>query len=657
MCGRPVSLALLAGALALVVPLSWDGERAASAGPNATGSAAAAGRRVETYPLAKVRRGQTGYGLTTMQGIAPERFEFEVIGVTRNFLPKMDIILVKSKDKKLEVTGFWQGMSGSPLFIDGKLACAFSYGFRFNKVAIGGCTPIEYMRREGFKAPRLHQQAFRKNGGATVASRRASARAIRPHAAASREEWLRVAPGGKVGAAMDRLGPPRSPWLLSAPLPRMMARPTAADPGSAEVGMTAAAVPLAMSGFSAPAFAQAKQLMASYPIEPMQAGGTGDASGGPGEFALGGAIAVQLVRGDMSAAATGTVSFLEGNGVLAFGHPLFQAGELYAPVAAAEIHTVIPSAMSAFIVASPLRELGTLVQDRQSTISADTGLKTRMIPVDIYIDAGQGSGRERGEFHVQVLDNRFFTAALAAIATTNAVSLYLPDRDHVTATMHSKVKVKGFEPLQFVDYLYSAGGAAGVVDGARGLRALVPLLMNPFAPIEVERVELRVDLRYDTNFGEIRAIRLPARELEAGKKESVEVELRRYDGRSVIERVPFYVPPGLAGSIVRLEVSAGDSASLDAAPPESVGDLVSVLRKLLPGNVYAVTLFTADEGAAIDGKIIRDLPASALDKLHAGAGTPRVDSYRPIARSTSKASRVINGKQSILIKIAENKPR
>ncbi|HWM87690.1 MAG TPA: hypothetical protein VNO33_17675, partial [Kofleriaceae bacterium] len=86
--------------MALVVPLSWDGERAASAGPNATGSAAAtaAGRRVETYPLAKVRRGQTGYGLTTMQGISPERFEFEVIGVTRNFLPKMDIILVKSKD-------------------------------------------------------------------------------------------------------------------------------------------------------------------------------------------------------------------------------------------------------------------------------------------------------------------------------------------------------------------------------------------------------------------------------------------------------------------------------------------------------------------------------------------------------------------------------
>ncbi|HKE17603.1 MAG TPA: hypothetical protein VKB80_22160 [Kofleriaceae bacterium] len=608
-----------------------------------------------------------------MQGTTPERFEFEVVGVTRNFLPKMDIILVKSKDKKLEVTGFWQGMSGSPLFIDGKLACAFSYGFRFNKVAIGGCTPIEYMKAEGFRIPRnVHQQAMRRDHGHSriPAARQASAgrplpqatqpQSVLPQSVASRDEWLRVAPGGQVGAAMDRMGPPRSPWLLSTPLPRAT-RPSPASEGSGELGaergMTAAAVPMAMSGFSAPAFEQARQLMSSYPIEPMQAGGTGDASGGPAEFTLGGAIAVQLVRGDMSAAATGTVSFLQGDGVLAFGHPLFQAGELYAPVAAAEIHTVIPSAMSAFIVSSPMRELGTLVQDRQSTISADVGLKTRMIPVDIYIDAGAGAGHEQGEFHVEILDNRFFTAQLAAIATTNAVSLYLPDRDHVTATMRSKVKIKGYEPLQFVDYLYSPGGAAGVVDGARGLRALVPLLMNPFAPVEVERVELRVNLRYDTNFGEIREIRLPSRELEPGEKQTVDVELRRFDGQPIIERVPFYVPPSLAGSIVRLEVSAGDAAALDAAPPESVSDLVAVFRKLLPGNVYAVTLFTADEGAAIDGKIVRDLPSSALDKLHSGSGTQRVESYRAIARSTSRASRVINGKQSILVKIADKKPR
>jgi hypothetical protein len=609
--------------------------------------------RVATYPLSQVRRGQKGYGLTTMQGTTPERFEFEVIGVTKNFLPKMDIILVKSDDKKLAVSGFWQGMSGSPLFIDGKLACAFSYGFRFNKVAIGGCTPIHYMKKEGFKAPRRAREEARLRPGARSAvAPRSGKRTVVSQSAGTRAEWLEVAPRGDVGAFLRRESAPQKPWLLASPLPSPT-RPSL-DTGD-DRSMTAAALPLALSGFTAPAFQQAREMMSGYPVEPMQAGGTGDAKSGPSQFTLGSPIAVQLLRGDMSAAATGTVSFVEGDGVLAFGHPLFQAGEIYAPVAAAEVHTVIPSAMSAFVLASPMRELGALVQDRQSTISADTGLKTRMIPVDIYIQAGANSSREKGEFHVEVLNNRFFTGALAGIATTNAVSLYLPDRDHVTATMRSKVKIKGHQPLQFVDHLYSSSGAAGVVDGARGLRVLMPLLMNPFAPVELERVELKVDLTWTTNYGDIRTLRLPNRELEPGKRAHVEVELTRFDGTPVVDKVPFLVPDKLAGSIVRLEVSAGDSAPLDIAPPQSVNDMVAAFRKLLPGNVYAVTLYTADEGAAIDGRLVRDMPSSALDKLHTSAATPRIGTYRSIARSTSKASRVINGKQSILVKVRDKK--
>lgn len=625
---------------------------AAAAGILLPATVATAGSNVETFPLSQVRRGQKGYGLTTMQGTVPERFEFEVIGVSKNFLPKMDIILVKSNDKKLEVTGFWRGMSGSPLFIDGKLACAFSYGFTFNKKPIGGCTPIEYMRKEGFKAPRRLADETIRRGGGQVSSAARGKRIASPRSAASRTEWLEVAPNGHVGPGLMRSATAgRKPWMMSSPLPRGPRRPA----GSEEGGMVPHALPLALSGFTAPAFEQAKALMSGYPLDAMAGGGTGDGTAGPHEFALGSSIAVQLARGDLSMAATGTVSFIEGQGVLAFGHPMFQAGEIYAPVAASEVHTVIPSAQSGFVLAQPLRELGALVQDRQSTISADVGVKTRMIPVDIVIEAGEGARRDKGEFHVEILNNRFFTGALAAITTMNAISLYLPDRDHVTAIMHSKVMVKGYQPLQFTDYLYSSQGAMGVVDGARGLRVLVPLLMNPFAPVDVERVELKVDLRWDTNFGDIKTLRLPSRELEPGKRSYVDVELTRYDGKSVVDRVPFLVPESLAGSIVKLEVTAGDSAQLDAAPPESVDDLMKAFRKLLPGNVYAVTLYTADEGAAIDGKIIRDLPSSALDKLHTGASTPRVESYRAIARSTSRANRVINGKQSVLIKVRDRK--
>src|SRR3954470_19387925 len=138
----------------------------------------------EVYPLDKVKRGQTGYGMTTMAGNTPERFTFEVVSVVHNFLPKQDIILVKSDDPKMQVTGFWQGMSGSPLYIDDKVVCAFSYGFRFNKVAIGGCTPIDYMKKEGLGA-------FRR---ATVASAVGGGPKIVQPAAATMSDWRRLTP-------------------------------------------------------------------------------------------------------------------------------------------------------------------------------------------------------------------------------------------------------------------------------------------------------------------------------------------------------------------------------------------------------------------------------------------------------------------------------
>src|SRR5262245_33699366 len=172
----------------------------------------------EVYPVSKVQRGQTGYGLTTFAGSKPERFTFEVVSVMKNFLPKQDIILVKSEDPKLAVSGFWQGMSGSPLYLDDKLVCAFSYGFRFNKVALGGCTPIEYMKREA--------DAFRR--GKAVQASGSPFKTVQPMGA-SLDDWRRLTPTVDPVAAMAALGPARKSWLLSAPLPPPVIRPATVD--------------------------------------------------------------------------------------------------------------------------------------------------------------------------------------------------------------------------------------------------------------------------------------------------------------------------------------------------------------------------------------------------------------------------------------------
>jgi hypothetical protein len=597
----------------------------------------------ETYPLAKVHRGQTGYGMTTFAGDTPEKFSFEVVSVVHNFLPKQDIILVKSDDPKMQLSGFWQGMSGSPLYLsDGgtdKLLCAFSYGFRFNKAALGGCTPIDYMKKEGLDTFRRNAAVQLKAGGPGI---------VQHQPAATMADWRRLTDKVDITDAMSALGPAHKSWIASAPLPEPIARPQPVDGDTLQ-----ASVPLSISGFSAPAYAELSKLFAGTDLVPVRAGGatTSPSELGPKQFVMGGAIAVELIRGDLSAAAVGTVSYVDHNKILAFGHPMFQSGETYAPVSTASVHTVVPSSQSAFVMATAMNEVGSLVQDRQAEIMADTDIRSPMIPVDITITSGAKGHEETGTFHTEVLDNKFFTAPLAAGVVAAAIQYYVPDRDDVTARVQSDVRVKGAEPFRFVDYFYANDGAGSVMGGVRGLRALVPLMLNPYAPVTVERLDIKVDLSFDTNFGEIHELGVPTAELIAGQRNLVDVQMTTWNGKDVIEQVPVDVPATLAGQIVQLEVTAGDGARLDAAPPVDLPSLYAAIRKLLPGDVWAATLYPAEDGVAVDGKIVRDLPASMQDKLHPESHTQRAAQYKPIARTLSAAKRVVTGSSQMLVRV------
>ncbi len=591
-----------------------------------------------TFSLDKVKRGQTGYGMTTFSGMKPERFTFEVVSVVHNFLPKQDIILVKSDDPKMQVPGFWQGMSGSPLYIDDKLTCAFSYGFRFNKVAIGGCTPIDYMKKEGLGAYRRALVTASVGGGPKI---------VQP-AAATMSDWRRLTPTVDPQAALDALGPAHKSWLLSAPLPEPVQKPAATDGQTMQ-----ASVPLSVAGFSAPAFGQLEKMFGDSNVVPVRAGGSTSTppKDAPSHFEMGGAIAVELIRGDMSAAAIGTVTYIDGDKVLAFGHPMFQTGETYAPVSTAYVHAIIPSAQSAFVMGSAMTEIGSLTQDRQSSIAADTGLRTPTIPMDIAITTTAGTHVVNGDFKVDLLANKFLTPSIAGAALMNAINYYLPDRDDVTARVESTVKIKGIaEPIQFTDYLYANDGAASVMGAVRGLRVIVPLMLNPFVPVTIERVDLKVDLRFESNYGDVKELKVASGDLVVGRN-MVKVLMQSYDSKDIIEEIPVDVPKSLAGSIVQLEITSGDAAKLDSAPPTDFPSLIAAFRKLLPGNVWAATIYPADEGVALDGKLVRDLPASVQDKLHPQSHTQRAQAYKPIARTVSPAKRVIQGSASMLLRV------
>ncbi len=605
----------------------------AAAGVLVCASAVAHAAPTEIYPLSKVTKGQTGYGMTTFAGSTPTKFTIEVVSVVHNMMPKQDLILIKSDDPKLAVTGIWQGMSGSPVFIDDKLVCAISYGWRFNKVTLGGCTPLEYMKKEA--------DTYRRR---PVIGSGPGPKVVAPIVSSSMREWRELVPNGDIGPMFAQ----RDNFLLSPPLPK----PPQPTSSINDQPMTAS-VPLSVSGFSAPAFNQLSKLLGDSNFVPVRAGGSATANPetGPKQFVQGTSIAVELIRGDMSAAGICTVTLVDSDKVLACGHPIFSAGEFYAPVSTVSVHTVVPSAMSAFVLGSPVNEAGALVQDRQAMIMADTGLRTPMIPIDITLTIASGKHVEKGTFHTEVLDNKFLTAAVAGAAVMNAIQYYLPDRDHVTARVDSSVRIKGGEPINFTDYMYANDGASSIMGGVRGLRVLVPLLNNPFAPVKVDRVDVNVDLRFETNFGEMKEVRVPTTDLIPGQRNMVEVRMTTFDGSDVFEKVPVDVPMSLAGGIVQLEITAGDSAKLDAAPPNDLPQLLTAFRKLLPGNTWAATIYPADEGVALEGKLVKDLPPSAQDKLHPQTRTQRASVYKPLARTVAPAARVVEGSSTMLVRV------
>ena len=579
----------------------------------------------EVFPLSKVKRGLKGYALTVFQGTKPEKFEVEVVGVLKHSMPKLDLIVIRSDDPKLMAVGFAQGMSGSPIYVEGKVMCAFSYAFPWARAGnIGACTPIEEMLKD----------ARRPRRGPEIAAR------------ATGDEWKKTdALARAFTPGVERV----ESWLTSGPLPPRIKSAPGEVPG---MGMMRATLPLSVSGLGSWGIGMVRTLFSPYGLEVAQGVSGGDAENGPKAFEMGGAMGALMATGDVSMAATGTVSYIDGNVISAFGHPFFQMGEMYMPASAAEVHTVMPSTNISFKISSPLRILGEMVQDRQASITIDTTRRHEMIPVSVTIKSPAGSETLGGK----VLRNRFLTGSLVGVLAGDAGKTLVPDTAEATITVDSTIKLKGYEPLKFRDYYYASDGASDAITSARGVRVLAPLMFNPFAPITIERVDVVAEVKYGSDHYELRGLRIPDGAVEAGKTVNLTVVLRKYNGGDVSEVIPLKIPRELAGQLVRVEVTPGDMVRPDIAPPESLDDLIAAFRKFLPANTLVAQLYVPDEGVTLGGKILPDLPDSALDTARPATTTRRGDSYRTALRVVVPASRVVLGRAELTLKVQDERP-
>ena len=590
-------------------------------------------------PLADVRPGMVGQALTVFSGTKPEPFKIRVVAVMRNFLPKQDVILIRAEDPRVEFSGIVAGMSGSPVYIDGKLMGAVAYAWSFAKEPLGGVTPIESMLAERSRPRRVKEETLARNGGG---DRAAPSEAVAAAAEFERGEFTAY---GAAGGGGDR------PSALA----RGLGLPTLVpSTGNGEPHLIRASVPLSVAGFTPRTFSELEQELRPTGLVPMQAGG-GRKRGlapAPGHVEPGSAIGVELVRGDMSTVATGTVTYVDGPNVFAFGHPMFGIGEVYLPMVDAEIHAFLPSLSQSFKMSSPLQEVGTLVQDRQACIIGDLDARTTMMPVEVRVG---GPGGEARIFHADVARNRRLTPMLASMVVSNAIADAEPDVTDMVVTVTSKMNVKGFTTLELRDQLFSSEGVSGrTLSSSRGLRAMGDLLFNPFEPVVLDRMDVDVRVEFRRDVAEIVGVSMPGDVVHAGDTVPLRVTMRPYAGSEYVEIVPVVIPRSVGGDMVKLEVASGAQVKPDTPQPESLRGYIDNLRKFYSASSIVVSVQTPDDGASLRGKLLSGLPPAALDTLRPGNQTRRADAYRVADRTVFPSKRLVSGKQELTLYVRDD---
>ena len=603
---------------------------------------------VPIIPVRDVRPGMSGYGLTVFRGTQPERFAIRVVGVLRNYLPQMDLILIESDDPRLIHSGIVAGMSGSPIYLDGKLAGALAYGWQFGKDPIAGVTPIEKMLADMRRPLRGRANMPMAQAGAAAAAAPGGwpAGAAGDHerfvAPLPRRELLRALAGGDAAASgedTDRSLHRLSPASLL-PEPRLVR----------------ASVPLSVAGMSERALDGLREALSPYQVRAMQAGGAGAPDQkGPERFEPGGALGVQLIRGDVSATGVGTVTYVDGDKVMAFGHPMLGeggAGEVYFPIATASITAIMASLMTSFKMSTPIKTLGSLVLDRETGIVGEVGKPAAMIPVQITV---QTPGQTDRVFATEVASHRFLTPTLIASVATSAVQASVPDVSDVTVRVQSRLGVRGFEPLLQTDTMFSPGGVSPkMLNSSSGLRQLQELLFNPFGPTRIERLDLTMAVEFRSEVAEIVGLSLVSDELEPDTRPSLYVTLRPYSGAPQVRAVPFEVPRALAGQTLKIEASAGNLVKAEVAPPESLADLVANLRKGYASRQLVITLTTSDEGITHRGRIIPSLPASVIATLRPGSTTRRGEVQKRLSRFAVDIGTILVGSKELTVQVKDD---
>ena len=594
----------------------------------AAAKADAAQADARLFPLEDVRPGMKARAWTVFSGSEAQEFGVDILGVLPGFpAPRQSAIIGRLTGANAEKTGVFAGMSGSPVYIDGKLVGAIAFSFPFSKEPICGITPIKQMI-----------DIFARQQGT---SRVASPRTV-SFAKLASTDWLTA-------------------WPKTAFAGGTFAAPVAANsPLNALLGQTIApiATPLVFSGISSEALALYAPQLQSNGLLPV-AGVGGSASitpmGKVTEKTLppGSSVSVQLVRGDYSLAAFGTVTWRDNERIYAFGHPFLGLGVADMPMSESNVVTVISSVNNSFKLSSAGQMVGSISQDRATGIYGLLGRAPKMIPVKINLH----TSRDRTDTYTyEVANDQFLTPVLLNITIFSTIGSTERSLGESTISLRGKIDVAGHQPIQ-IERRFSSMNAGAQAAGSVAT-PIAALLSSGFDNVDIGQITLDITSTDERRSGTLDRIALDRTEVGRGETVEVQAYVRTDSGKQFVQRIPVKIPSDVP--LGQLVLFVGDGGALQQASaaqnfvPKDLSQLVGAINRIKKSDRLYVKLFRVTSGAVIGTDEMPNLPPSVVATLNSdrtsGGFTPTALS--PVdEQELPPADFVIEGQQLISINV------
>ena len=523
-----------------------------------------------------------GVAYTVFEGVKPEAMEVEVLGVLHNVNgPKGDIILVRLHGQKVEYTGVVAGMSGSPVYLDGKLAGALAFRIgEFSKEPIAGVTPIADM---------LEISALDRSPAEETSAVKPSITPVAGKTAAPGDNSLLP------GSAQNSEGKDFANYL----------KPIE--------------TPLVFNGFSEQAIHLFAGQFASAGIVPVMGAGSVSDDKQPEPLEAGSAVSAVLVRGDMDIEATCSVTYVDAQRLLACGHPLLQFGSVDLPMNKAEVLATLASPLNAFKIVNTTEPVGTFVQDRHTGIMGVFDRQPEMIPVTLSIHSSTGVK----QFHYEVLNNPKLTPVALMVTVFNALHGVNEFGEEITYRLAGSIGVKGFPEVTMRNMFAPAeNGQPAAMQAAISLgERFGRIYDNPYNAPAIAGVNLDFDLVRERRWARLESARTDVTEARPGDNITLETVLAPYRGERIVRQIPVKIPTSASKGTLRILVSDGETLDrIGHANPAfgrklDLASTIAVLNKEHSNNRLYVSLLEADPEARVGDKVMPTLPISIMNVM------------------------------------------